>query len=410
MLHALPLLAADAVFTLSDRTVARARAPDPFTNALALDLDTLVDARAVWTEPRAAYTLADQPRFTWLDYNGAAAQAALLDSVLALAEWRWSHAALRVTENASYGQQSFESLSALPSPGTSQPAATPPGSAASLPAVTLVQPRNKSLLYASSVTTIGSTLQLRPWTLLATVGYQLSGGADGAAQKDLPFQQGPFGTAGADFKVDRRDHLITAAIGSEASFSSGTEDVVVQIEEQWRHQWASMTTTTLGAGGYATRTRLAFDAPDTFSSGPAALAALDQRVLLHGNAWVLRAEVRLAPIINPLSGLADEQLQSTIVGSWTHRRSSLRALASAGESVRQGTATSSKEVTAEIDAAYKASDWLTFDGGIRALYEEQNEPGTGAAAGGQGSIVQEPPFGQGLVFFAVTVRAVKARF
>ena len=84
MLHALPLSAsADGVFTLSDRTEARARAPDPITNAVALDLDTIMDARAVWTAHSATYTLADLPRFTLLDYNGVAIQPALLDGLFA---------------------------------------------------------------------------------------------------------------------------------------------------------------------------------------------------------------------------------------------------------------------------------------------------------------------------------------
>jgi hypothetical protein len=425
MLHALPLsAAADAVFTLSDRTEARARAPDPITNALALDLDTLIDARAVWTEPRATYTLAELPRFTALDYNGPAAQAAVLDSVLALAEWRWRQAALRVAEAASYGQESFESLSALPNPGTPQPATNSSGSPAPLPAATLVPPTSKSVLYASSVTTLGSTLKLRPWTVLTTVGYELSGGANSAARDVLPFQKGPFATATADYKVGTHDHLITAASGteasfstggevtavsgSEASFSTGTEDAVLQIEEQWRRQWAPLTETTLGAGAYATRTRAALGAADTYSSGPAALAAVDQRLVRRGSHWQFRAEARLAPIINLLNGLADEQIQGTIIGSWTRRRSSLRALVSAGESVHQGTAISSKEVSAEFDAAYKASAWLTFDAGVRALYQEQDE--LVVPAGGQGAVVQQGALGQGLVFFAVTVRAVKARF
>jgi hypothetical protein len=135
-------VAADGVFTLSDRTDARARAPDPITNAVALDIDTLMDARAVWTNHNATYVLADLPRFTLLDYNGAAIQAALLDSVVASGEWRWPRVKIRVTENASYGQLSFESLALLPAPGAPVAPPNPTGQPAQLPTGQLVPPSN----------------------------------------------------------------------------------------------------------------------------------------------------------------------------------------------------------------------------------------------------------------------------
>jgi len=410
MFHALPLsAAADGVFTLSDRTEARVRAPDPVTNAIALDLDTLMDARAIWTARNATYTLADLPRFTLLDYNGAAIQPALLDSVIASAEWRLPRARVQVAENASYGQLSIESLSALPAPGTPQPAAPPTGQPPPLTAAPLVPSTTQSLLYASSETSVGSTLQLRPWTLIARIGYQVAGGADAAAQQYLPLQQGPLAEATADYKVDSHDHLATVVNGSETSFSSGTEDLLAEIEEQWRHQWTRTDETMLAAGYYGARTRAAFGAPDVFVSNPVAEASFDRRSGHGENMAELRADFRLAPFINRLTGLVDEQIRGTIQASWRRRRFNLSAFASVGESVDQGTATSVRFGTAEVDAAYNVSAALTFDGGVRGLYQEQNELGPTPAEGGQPSIVPTT-FKQGVVFFAVTVRAPKARF
>lgn len=410
MLHALPVAAAaDGVFTVSDRTEARVRAPDPVTNAVALDLDTLMDARAVWRVQNTTLTLDDQPRFTLLDYNGPASEPALLDSVLASAEWHLPRVRIRVAESASYGQLSFESLTALPAPGAPQPTPSPTGQPTPLPNATLVPPTSKSLLYASSETSVGSTLQLRPWTIIGRVGYQLTGGANAAAQEVLPFQKGPFAEATADYRLDARNHLATLADGSETDFSLGTEDLLAEVEEQWRHQWARLTETMLAGGWYAARTRDGADAPDVFASNPVAEAAFDQRFARGSSTAELRADVRLAPYINRLTGLVDEQIRGTVEGSWARRRFKLRAFVSAGESVDQGTVNSTRLATAEIDGAYTISEALTVDGGVRGLYQEQSALGAVPAAGGPAPIV-EGTLSQAVVFIALTVRAPKVKF
>ena len=406
MLHVLPLsVAADGVFTLSDRTEARARYPDPITNALALDIDTLMYARAVWTAHNATYTLAELPRFTLVDYNGPAIQPAFLDGLAASAEWRFPRVQIRVAEAASYGQLSIESLSALPAVGTPTPPANPTGQPAPLPTTNLVPPTSQPLLYGSSETYVGSTLLLRPWTILGRVGYQIAGGADAAAQQFLPLQQGPFLEGTADDKVGPRDHLATVTTDSETSFSSGTEDLLFSLEEQWRHDWSRKTETLLAAGWYVARTRAAFDAPDEFASNPVAEAAFDRQLGRGTNTGELRADVRLAPFINRLTGLVDEQIRGSLEASWTHRRFKLRAFASAAESTQQGTTTSARYGTAEVDAAYKVSDLLTFDGGVRALDQEQN--GIPVTGSNEPSVAK---FSQGVVFFAMTIRPIKTRF
>jgi len=384
----------------------------------------LMDARAVWDGRSTTYTLSDSPRFTLLDYNGPAIQPALLDSVLAAAEWHSPHVRIRVAENASYGQFSIESLAALPAPGSSQPPATttgpaPPPSAAVVPATT------KSLLYGSSDTTLASTLQLRPWTVIARAGYHISGGADPAARVFLPLSQGPFVEGTADTKVDSRDHLTTVARASATSFSntvistgttasgtpsetaatsSGSNDLLITIEERWRHQWARRTETMLAAGWYAANTQVG-NAPQMFASNAVAEAALDQRFERGRNVTLFRVDVRLAPLVNPLTGVVDEQIRGTLAGGWTHHRYGLRAFVSAGGSTHQGTSVSDRLAMGEIDAAYTVSEALTFDFGVRALYQEQNGPGPVG-----GPPIVEGTLAQGVVFVAVTVNPVKVRF
>jgi hypothetical protein len=413
MLHVLPLsVAADGVFTLSDRTEARARAPDPITNAVALDVDTLMDARAVWKTPHATYTVADLPRFTLLDYNGAAIQAALLDSVVLAAEWRWPRVRLRVNENASYGQLSFESLPVLSTLGTPTPTPTPTGQPAPVQTAAQVPLTAQSILYASSDTSVGSTLDVRPWTLIPRAGYLLTGGVNDAAQQILPLAKGPYVEALADDKLDTRNHVQTYVNASETSFSSGTEDLLLGVEERWRHRWSGKTETMLAGGWYAARTRDAFDAPDVFASDPIAEAEFDHTFLRGVNTADMRLDVRLAPFINRLTGLVDEQIRGTVAAGWGHRKFKLRAFASAAESTQQGTATSARLGLAEIDAAYKFSEALTVDGGFRALYQEQNSLGAlpaGAASTDTNLPIVESSLAQGVFFIAVTVRAVKTK-
>jgi hypothetical protein len=428
MLHALPVRAADGVFTLSDRTEARARAPDPITNqAVALDVETVMDARAVWVGHTLTYTLADLPRFTLLDFNGAAIQPAFLDSLLAAVEWRSPRVRIRVAEAASYGQLSIESLSALPSPGTPAPAANPTGQPAPLPSATLGPATSAPLLYASSETSAATTLLLKPWTVLTRIGYRLAGGGDSSAQRSLPFQQGPFAEANADYRVTGHDHLSTVGSASETSFAGvagsvaegtnnttatatlpATEDVLLSAEEQWRHRWARMTETLLSGGWYASSSQVG-NTPTQLGNGPVAEAAFGQRFERGGDSTSVRADVRVAPLVDTLNGTVDEQIRASLEASWTHRRFNLRGYVSAGGSVQQGTPISDRVAAAELDAAYRVSEKLTFDTGVRALYQEQNALGPVPAGGGNAPIV-EGTLSQVVIFLAVTVRPVKARF
>jgi hypothetical protein len=403
MLHVLPVLAEPkAVFTLSDRTEARLRAPDP-TNAAALDLDTLVDARLVWTSRSTTLTLANLPRLTALDVNGAARQPAVNDGVIASAEWHSRRVDIRVTENATYGQQSFESVTVLPAPGS--PPISTPGQPAPMATASLVPPTSQSLLFVSSDTVLDSALLLRPWILTGRVGYHLFGGADDSSRQYLPLGRGPLAQATADYQLagSTRDHLVTLANASEASFSTGTENVVAVFEEQWRHRWARRTETLLDAGWYVSRVRTASNAPDEFVSNPAAAAAVEQTFAHGRDRGEVRVEVRLAPVINVLTGLVDEQVRATVEGKWVRGRVTVRGFASAGGSTNPDTPTSVRQAMGELDTAYSPSKWWTLDGGVRGVLQVQN------GSGANGAIV-ESTFGQIGVFVGISVQAVKVRF
>jgi hypothetical protein len=391
------VVAADTVLTIGDRTEARVRAPDPATNTVALDLDTLLDARLASKASHMTYLLADMPRFTLLDYNSATRQGALMDSLQAAAEWSSPRALVRLEEVAAYGQQSIESLSVLPAPGAQ--ATPPPGGQTQALTPTVVPPTSQSILFASSLTSVTSTLLLKPWTLYTRVGYQLFGGADSQAQKVLPFQQGPIELAMATYQLTgrERDRLITIENGTESSFSNGPETLMVSLEEQWRRNWARSSETWLGFGWAALRARTGQDTPDVFASDPIAEAAFDQK-LGHGkDPGELLVDVRLAPQLNPLSGLVDEQIRGTVQGRWGRRRLSVRLLLSAAESLDQAANGAVRQLTAELGGAYTPSDAFIVDAGIRGLYQSQNLVGT-------------TPISQVILYVAVNFRALKVKF
>ena len=425
MLHALPVWAADGTFTLSDRTEVRLREPDPVTNAVALDFDTLFDARATLASRDTLYTLAYLPRVTLLDINGAGIQPALINGGLASAEWHSRRVRIVLTEKASYGELSFESLSALPTPGSPTAPPSPTGAPTQLPSTQAVPP-TQSVLFESSETTLDSTLLLRRWTVEGKVGYQLSGGATAAAQLELPFQHGPLAEVTADYRAGSRDHFATVAAASDTSFSNSlpgtaagavyTDDLLGQIEEQWRHKWARLTETMLSAGAYEARIRTIFDGPYASQANPVAEAAIDQHFVRGINRGEVRLDVRLAPIVNRLTGLVDQRIQGTLEGIWSRRRLTFRMFGTAAESVDQGTTTASRLLAGEIDASYRVSPILTLDAGARTIRQVQNEPGplpatmAGTATSDQPTPIIGTNFSQSVLFFAVTIHAVKAKF
>jgi hypothetical protein len=407
MLHALSVLAANGVFTLTDRTEIRVRNPDPISNALALDTDTLVDARAVITLPSTLYTIAYIPQLSLLDFNGAGIHPALIHGAQLAADWHSHRTRIVVSEQAAYGDLTFESLQSLPSPA-SPPTPATPGQPAPLPSPTLV-PAAQSVRYAFSKTTVGSTVDLRPWTLTMDVAYQLSGGADSAAEQTLPFEHGPLADASADLKLGARDHLITIATFSQWSFSSGNDDVLAQAEEQWRHHWARMTDTSLGVGAYETHVRPSFTAPYQDDVSAVADAAIDQGFSQGANHEELRLGAAVGPLVNRLTGQVDERVSATAEAIWSRRRVTVRLFGSAAESVQQNTVTAGRYVTGEVDAVYRATDVVTFDMGARALSQLQNT--AGAAPGpNEAAPIVGVQFNQVVAFLGVTVHALKTRF
>ena len=388
MLPAL-LLAADlaGTFAVSDRTELRMRAPGTPPETASVDAETALDAEVTLASKRWAASRAYTPRFTLWDLGDPAFSPTELQAGRAHLEWKAKHARLWVDETASYGSAGFASSSLAP--GMSL---TPPMEG-KLPQVEGI-PTAPYIDYMSSNTTLASHVDLRRWTLDMSVGYQLAGGASAAARALLPLQSGPFAEVTADYAAGRREHVVTKLTGSELTFSSGPESILVELDEGWRHLWTRLVETRLSVGVAEARQSASPGAAAGFATYPVVEATFAR----HGVADSLdvAAEGRLGPVVNRLDGLVEQRVQGTLTATHRHRRLTTRLFASAAQTVPGDEQNATSLFASELDVAYDANQFVSFDTGGRLIW--QRIVGTGV------------PFLQGTLFAGVTLRAPRVRW
>jgi hypothetical protein len=380
------LIAADFAGTLavSDRSELRVRAPGtaPGPAAASCDLETVPMARLTLASRRWQYALTYAPRLTLWDVNAGGVRPTALHDGAARIEWRSLAARLSLDETGSYGGVDLATFALTPGPDGAQPH------------VDLV-PAPQIIQFASSTTTLASRLTLARWLVTTSVGYQVSGGADAEARAVLPFQTGPFGELSASYAASRRDHVITTLAASEASFSSGPESLLMEADEGWRHALTRATDVTLTFGASASRARRSALAAQEFETHPVAEAVLEQRHPRPEGHVDLRLDVRLGPVVNRLIGIVDERVGGTLTASHTYRRFTTHLLAGASQSVPASGAYATSLVAGELGTAYALRDFVTFDLGVRGLWQRQETP--------------EAFFLQGTAFAGVTFRAPPVR-
>jgi hypothetical protein len=410
--------AVEGTFTLTDRTETRVRAPDPVTNNTAYDIENVPNARLVLTSPKFEYTFVYAPHLDYIDLNEQGARPSILNTGLAAAQWHERHVRLTLAEAASYGDQSFAGLAFLPAVGATPPpngavggvtatGTTPLPTTQPVPPVELVR-------IVSTITTLQSQIELHRLVLTQLVGYQISGGADAAAQELLPLLHVGFAEADFDAKADPRDHFVTVLKANAANATSQTfgtapgeniDSVLVELDERWERQWSRATNTELGVGIYGERLQLAAGAPYTFSADPTFYAALNDRLARGRNQIDFRAEVGLGPTIDRLTGFVDQRAFATAQLTWTHRHFELRLLGTVAETVPQTASGALRVATGEIDAIYHVSKVVTLDGGFRLLWEKQDPILQTATVEGTQALTFGPA---AVAFVALTVNAVKS--
>lgn len=377
------LIAADLAGSLavSDRTEARVRAPGTAPAAASFDLETAPAVELKLASRRSRVALAYAPRLTLWDVSSTGVRPALLHGGAAHVEWQSHRVRLSLDQAGSYGGVSFASISLTPGPEGALPRLD------ALPAPRLIQ-------FASSTTTLASRLTLRRWLIDMSLGYQLSGGADAGARAVLPFQAGPSARMTAEYEVSRRDHVATTASASEAAFSSGSESILTEVDESFRHLLSRLTEARFTLGVSEARVRTSETASPVFGSYPVVEAVFEHHPTPEGHIDV-RLGARLGPVVNRLVGLVDERVEGSLAVSHTYRRLTTHAFVSGSQSVPASGANATSLVVGELGTAYGVSRLVALDAGVRGLWQHQE--------------VAQIGFAQGTLFFGVTFRAPPIR-
>src|SRR5262249_20954664 len=119
------------------------------------------------------------------------------------------------------------------------------------------------------------------------------------------------------------------------------------------------------------------------------------RRALASSRMSIRVSARLAPFINPLTGLIDERALVTLGASYQQRELTTAVLLGASGSVNASNPAAESLVNGELSAGYALTKRVAFDAGIRGLWQRQET--TGAA------------FSVAALFIGVTLRAPPAR-
>jgi hypothetical protein len=258
-----------------------------------------------------------------------------------------------------------------------------------------------SILYASSLTQLVTTARpTRRWLLRAGGGYQMAGGVDQQSRVTLPFQQGPRAEAAAEYSVTRTDAEITNASFYGSTFTAGpciasTDpvcepiDEVPSIAEGWRHAFARTVDATLLVGATAVRSRQhdydawrvrGYPTADlivarhvagaTTSQEQAAGGAARERHL-HPEELELMAELRLAPVVDYRTGIADQRAQALAIGSYTVERTTIHVTLGFAQSVPVSDAGAATFLRGEVEIAYRATPRIDVGGGVRGAWQTQ---------------------------------------
>jgi hypothetical protein len=399
MLPALPV-AADvaASMSLSDRTETRLRDPGDSPTGASIDVANTPDARLTLVSPQATCSVAYTPRLTLWDINDVGAQPLWLHVGSARLEWHDERTALSLGQDASYGATNFSALAFAPSPEGAPP---------SPPRVDVI-PTSRIIHFESSTTTLGSRARGRAWDFRASIGYQLSGGADDFARMFVPLQRGPLAEAVVRPALSPVDRIPTTATASDTDFSSGPRVELGEIDEGWQHRWSAVTETTLTLGLSEARVQPSPLVQSFTTTNPVAEATTDHAMMVDADHVTLHFGARLGPVVNRLLGIVDERVQGTVLSKWTHGSIAISAFASAQQSVPTGGVYATALLTGEVGLAYAATEAVVFDLGLRGLLQRANQPLVSTSLPGATDIA-EANLAQGVVFIGATLRAPTMR-
>jgi hypothetical protein len=363
------LPAADQVaVAVVDRTEARARGASDAPGT-AFDLETApgleLRLRGRSHEARVGWS----PRLTLRDVQLGASPELLQRASGSLVVSTSRRLELRVEEEGAYGTQSSAYLQLTP------PASSGVGS--SLAAAPRVEPLAVpvSLRSVSSRSTAGLRwLPARRWTLGLAGSYLVSGGADDASRALLPLQSGPRVEAALGWSASRLDTVTTLGSAQRVHVSTGSDTVLVEGSEAWSRRLAPTLDLQLAAGvsGVGSNGTRGEKTAVVGTTGvlPVAQATLTRRLRLDEHVHEAQVAVRLAPVVDRLTGTADQRWQATLSATRAASRElALRAQIAAARSTAMNRTASIALVMGDVGVSVRIARGLTLDPGLRVAWQ-----------------------------------------
>jgi hypothetical protein len=308
---------------------------------------------------------------------------------------RWHRATLTLMEDAVYGESDISAL--RPAEGAL------PGTIGDLHTVGVVP-------YARSATTalVEAALTQR-LSLSVTAGYQISGnpndlgassgGAGGGtgtgggtgmgggtgtgggtvAATDLPLQYGPYGTARLRYRATRRHAFSTLLQVNQAHFTTGQDQLLAILTENWEGLLTRQVQATIGLGAAWARERLIdmMGGPPAGVYGevlPVALGSLRMRARGRETPVDVSLTVRLAPFADRFTGEVFERFEPRLQID-LHPYKTLLLMAATGAAVAVplygADPRGDKMVFGEGSLAWNPFTYLTLAFLFRVLWIEQ---------------------------------------
>jgi hypothetical protein len=258
----------------------------------------------------------------------------------------------------------------------------------------LTQTQLPPLRIFSESTTLGYEQRInRRLRMLVTATYAVSGGADAAARALLPVQHGPSTHLGLNWSVHSRNTLTAFLAATAAYFSTGRRAYLVDTSAGWAHRFSDNTSLAVAlgvglgseTGEGATRGFLALPYLDArwrrepmaagrsrssgTSSDRSSTGSSSDRS--SGTGLGATLHVRVAPVIDPLTGLVSERGDG-VAGVDYHPSMKLRLAATGGGGLALSGSLRGRTIgLAGLSASYELSRYVLVSGGGRVAHYQQ---------------------------------------
>jgi hypothetical protein len=301
--------------------------------------------------PDLTFSSASDPAFSVL-------HRATLASTVAL-ERGWD---LTAAAFATYGPASTFQMA---STGPSTPPGTPPPPAEPVPVV-------GQLDYVSGSAALGLAGALSPrLRLRSSAEVFLDGGANAAAQAQMPLERGARAGAGLDWTASPRDLLVSNLSASVTRLSTGRGALIARATEAWRYSATKNTELSAGAGLSYTSSRS--QGQDINRVRPSGLLGLRWEARGPDTTFTTANAIATEPIVDRDTGIVVDRATASTTNTLALGRDWVAAVFASGGVSVDGPQAGESFWSAEARGTWTGGpSWQLYFGG-RALWSRPNE-------------------------------------